>query len=111
MKKSELQQIIKEEISKILNEGAKVLSQEFGGYDNVEFLKVVWQLSLSDLKKLLEDTISDLVYTKNIGPKGKIMGSFTRRDIDIIKNRIKFLKQIISHKEKDPNFLPDFMKD
>jgi hypothetical protein len=111
MKQLELRQIIKEEISKVLNETSKIISDEFGGIDDSKFIRIVWKMSLDELKNLLDETQSDLKWTKNIAPKGKIMGLFTRRDIMMIKSRIKFLNQIISHKEKDPNFLPDFIKD
>jgi hypothetical protein len=110
MKKSELKQLIKEEITKALSESTTILSQEFGSYDDAKFLKVVWRMSISELEKLLENTISDLTYAKNVAPKGKIMGTFARRDIEKIKGRIKFLKEIILSKKNNPEFIPDYYK-
>ncbi len=111
MKATEFRKLIREEVRKVMNEGAAVvLSQEFGLYDDAKFLKVVWHMPISELEKLLEDTISDLTYTKNVSPKGSIMGSFARRDIEKIKGRIKFLKEIILSKKKTPEFIPSQYK-
>lgn len=52
MKKQELKQIIKEEIHKMLNEDVKVISKEFGGTNDSEFLKTAWkQLKSNKMKK------------------------------------------------------------
>ena len=110
MKASEFRNLIREEVRRALTESASVLSQEFGSYDDAKFLKVVWHMSISELEKLLEDTTSDLTYTKNVSPKGAIMGSFARRDIEKIKGRIKFLKEIILSKKKTPEFIPSQYK-
>lgn len=96
------------ENKQILTESpAKILSNDFGGNNDSEFLKIVWKMSIEDLEKLLKDTLSDLVYIKNVSPKGKIMGLFTKRDILFIKSRIKWIKQIISSKKENPNYIPD----
>lgn len=110
MKKSELRQIIKEEIKYVLNESSNILSKEFGGYDDKEFLRIVWKLSIPELEKLLNTSKTELNWLKNQGPKGKIMGLFNKRDILLIKTRIKYLNEIISSKKKNPDFIPDFVK-
>ena len=38
------------------------------------------------------------------------MGTFARRDIEKIKGRIKFLKEIILSKKNNPEFIPDYYK-
>ena len=97
--------------SKTLNEsGPKIFTQEFGGYDDANFLKIVWKMSIEDLKTLLEETLSNLKWIKNVGPKGKIMGTFTRRDIQLLNSRIKFLKEIIKSKIENPEYIPDYYK-
>jgi hypothetical protein len=108
MKKSELQQIIKEEISKILNEDAKVISKEFGGYNDSEFLKIAWKMSIDDLEKLLLTSIEDLKWLKK-NSKGTL-GLFNKKDAQWVNSRIKFIKQIINSKKKNPNFIPDHHK-
>lgn len=110
MKKSQLRQIIEEEIKYVLNESSNILSKEFGGYDDKEFLKIVWKLSIPELENLLNASKIELNWLKNQGPKGKIMGLFNRRDISIMKNRIEYLNGIISDKKKNPDFIPDFVK-
>ena len=97
--------------SKILAEAeSKIFSQEFGGYDDGNFLRVVWKMSAEDLEKLLEETLSDLKWTRNLGAKGKIMGTFNRRNIQLLNFRIKLLKQIIESKRKNPEYIPDSFK-
>lgn len=85
----------------------QILSKEFGDYDDAAFLKVVWNMSLQDVQTLLSNTAVDLKWFKNFQLKGKIMGSFSRRDLKIIKNRIKWINQIIASKKKNPDFIPD----
>lgn len=97
--------------SKTLNEsGPKIFTQEFGGYDDANFLKIAWKMSIEDLKALLEETLSNLKWIKNVGPKGKIMGTFTRRDIQLLNSRIKFLQEIIKSKTTNPEYIPDRYK-
>lgn len=97
--------------SKTLNEsGPKIFTQEFGGYDDANFLKIAWKMSIEDLKALLEETLSSLKWIKNVGPKGKTMGTFTRRDIQLLNSRIKFLKEIIKSKIESPEYIPDYYK-
>lgn len=108
MKRSELRQIIREEISKVLNEDAKVISKEFGGINDSEFLKIAWKMSIDDLEKLLQTSIEDLKWLKK-NSKGTL-GLFNRKDAQWVTNRIKFIKQIISSKKKTPDFIPDYYK-
>lgn len=97
--------------SKILAEAeSRIFSQEFGGANDADFLRVVWKMSAEDLEKLLEETLSDLKWTKNLGAKGKIMGTFNRRNIQLLNFRIKLLKQVIQSKRKNPEYIPDSFK-
>jgi hypothetical protein len=97
--------------SKILAEsGPKIMSQEFGGIDDSSFLKVIWNLHIDDLKNLLQETMSDIKWIKNIGTKGKIMRAFDRRQIQMLNFRLKLLKQVISSKQKSPEYIPDSFK-
>jgi hypothetical protein len=108
MKKSELQQIIKEEIHKVLNEDAKVISKEFGGTNDSEFLKIAWKMSIDNLEKLLLTSIEDLKFLKK-NSKGTL-GLFNKKDAQWVTGRIKFIKQIILNKKKNPDFIPDHYK-
>lgn len=108
MKKSELKQIIKEEIDKVLNEDAKVISKEFGGTNDSEFLKIAWKMSIDDLQKLLQTSIEDLKWLKK-NSKGTL-GLFNRKDAQWVTNRIKLIKQIINIKKKNPEFIPSHYK-
>ena len=108
MKKSELTQIIREEIFKVLNEDAKVISKEFGGTNDSEFLKIVWKMPINDLEKLLLTSIEDLKWLKK-NSKGT-SGLFNKKDAQWVTNRIKYIKQIISSKKKNPDFIPDHHK-
>ena len=104
MKKSELKQLIKEEIHKVLNEDAKVISKEFGGTNDSEFLKIAWKMSIDNLEKLLLTSIEDLKFLKK-NSKGTL-GLFNRKDAQWVTSRIKFIKQIILSKKKNPDFIP-----
>jgi hypothetical protein len=108
MKKFELKQLIKEEITKVLNEGAKVISKEFGGTNDSEFLKIAWKMSIDNLEKLLLTSIEDLKFLKK-NSKGTL-GLFNRKDAQWVTSRIKFIKQIILSKKKNPDFIPDHHK-
>lgn len=109
MKKSELRQIIKEEIKKSLQEStAKILEPEFGSDNDSEFLKVVWYLPIEELELLLKTSLQDLMWLKK-NSKGLLRG-FNRRDAKIVRNRIEFIKQIINSKKKIPDYIPDIHK-
>lgn len=88
---------------------SKVLSKEFGGYNDSDFLKVIWKMPIEDVEELLKGTLVDLKWSKSLLPKGMV-GMFAKRDIQIVNSRIKFLKQVIAYKQKDPNFIPDSFK-
>lgn len=88
----------------------KIISKEFGGSDDMEFLKIAWKMSIKDLEELLKNTLSDLTYIKNTMPRGGVTSLNAKRDLSILKSRIKFTKQIISYKKKDPSYIPDFIK-
>ena len=97
--------------SKILAEAeSKIFSQEFGGANDADFLRVVWKMSAEDLEKLLKETLSDLTWTKNLGAKGSIMGAFNIRNIKLLNFRIKLLKQVIESKLENPEYIPDSFK-
>jgi hypothetical protein len=104
--KEELVTIIKE----VINESytSKVISKEFGGTDDSQFLKIAWKLSLDELQDLLATSISDLKWLK-AHSKG-ILNSFNRKDALWVAGRIKFIQQIITSKKKNPNFIPDIYK-
>lgn len=86
-----------------------IVSPQFGGYEDKEFLKIVWKLSIQELESLLQDTIKDIGYYKNSNRKG-LFGALDRKLVNIAKNRIKYLKQIINKKQTYPDFYPDFLK-
>jgi hypothetical protein len=92
----------------LLNEVASILlSNEFGGYEDTAFLKVVWKMSIEDLQELLIKAESDLSWLKKNSTKKGILGLFPRKDIQILSGRIKYIGQIIDKKQNDSNFIPD----
>ena len=105
MKKSELRQIIKEEIHLLNEADIKALRKEFGGYDDRVFLKKVWHMSLDELNDLLKVSLLDMKWLKG-NSKGTI-GLFARKDAQWLKSRIDYIKQIIKSKTKRPDYVPD----
>lgn len=105
MKLTELKTIIREEIQKLYEVDAKILSNEFGGYDDSKFLKKIWYIEISELEKLLNQSMTDLKFLK-ANSKG-IIGSFNRKDVQWVTGRIKYIQQVIKSKKKEPNFVPD----
>ena len=93
-------------LSSYLNEN-KVTSKDVTKGTDKDFLKVAWKLSLDDLEKLLKDTESSYKNTGNI--KG-VLGTFDRRSKNIMKVRMKFIKDIINSKNENPDFIPEFVK-
>jgi len=35
---------------------------------------------------------------------------FYRRDMDVLKSKIRLIKDVIQHKKRDPDFVPDWVK-
>lgn len=95
------------------NEGIthlQVLSDEFGGYDDKEFLYKAWRMTLDELIDLLSTAVKDLAWCKK-NSKG-ITGLFTKRDGLIVKNRIAYIEQIIKAKNKNgEDYITDLYKD
>jgi hypothetical protein len=88
----------------------KIISKEFGGYDDVAFLKVLWNMPLKDVENLLSDLPVELQWFKTFKSTGARMKMFTNRDIAVIKSRIPWIKQIIASKKKYPTFIPEQYK-
>ena len=86
-----------------------IVSPQYGGYEDKEFLKIAWKMSIQELESLLQDTIKDIGYYKNSNRHG-LFGSLDRKLVIIAKNRMEYLKQIINKKQTDPDFYPDFLK-
>ena len=102
-------QTFEEFVNESLNESASiVMSLELGGYDDKQFLKTIWKLSIEELNSLLEKAQSDLKWL-NGNSKG-ILGSFNRKDAQFTKSRITWIKDVIKHKQNDPEFIPDWLK-
>ena len=108
MKKSELRQIIREEVNRLNESVATVLSRDLGGYDHSDFLHVAWHMDIVELESLLEKSKYDLKWL-NAHSRG-IMGLFHKKDAQWVKTRIKFLNQIITSKKKDSEYIPDNYK-
>jgi hypothetical protein len=108
MKKSQLKQLINE---CILEESyvSQVLSTEFGGYDDMAFLKKTWRMSVEELLPVLEKAKSDLKWL-NQNSKG-LMGLFNKKDARWVRNRIKWIDSIIKKKQKDSTYMPDMVKE
>jgi hypothetical protein len=95
------------------NEGIthiQVLSDEFGGYDDKEFLYKAWRMTLSELKDLLSTAVKDLAWCKK-NSKGTL-GQFNKRDGLFLKHRISFIEQIIKTKNQNgEDYITDLYKD
>lgn len=96
------------EDNKSLTGNSKIISKEFGGIDDREFLKIVWKLTIDELDQLVLSSLADLKFL-NKNSRG-IFGVFNRRDANIVKGRINWVKQIIKSKKKNPDFIPEPFK-
>lgn len=77
--------------------------------NDMELLSVLWKVSadvLGDLLKKAEDRLSWL--KKN--PIKGVTAAFYRRDVDVLKGKIRLIKDVIKHKKRDPDFVPDWVK-
>lgn len=109
MKKSELREIIREEVRKIMKdtritELATILTGHFGGYDNTDFLKAIWKMSLPELEDLLEKTTDDLKWSKS-HVSGRML-SYYREDEKWIKIRMEWIEDVIESKKENPTYIP-----
>ncbi len=108
-KEEVVRQIIKEEIQHMIQEAnSKVLGPELGGSDDSNFLKVVWYMDTNQLEELLKTSINDLGWLKK--HSNGLLNTFNRRDAQIVKNRIQYIKQIIKSKKQNPDYVPDIHK-
>ena len=91
MKKSELKEIIKEEIYTILKEDhhIQILTNDFGGYDDVEFLTKLWNLSTEEINLIYTKAKLDLLWLNKNSKRGLLSG-FNRKDSQYVRNRIKY---------------------
>ena len=87
---------------------AQVISKELGGFDDKEFLKIVWNMDISDLETLMDKSKSDLKWLK-ANSKG-LLGTFNRKEAQWVKSRISFIDEIIKSKNKDSSYIPDNYK-
>jgi len=106
--KSQLKEIIREELTLLKETTATSLKPDMGGYDDKEFLKIIIKMSIDELNSLLDKSKSDLKWL-NSNSKG-ILGSFNRKDAQWVKVRIRFINDVIKNKKKDPNFSPEWLK-
>jgi|VirMetMinimDraft_7_1064189.scaffolds.fasta_scaffold69499_2 hypothetical protein len=92
-----------------LNEmDAKVITRQYGGSNDSEFLKIVWHMEIKDLQDLLDRSEKDLKWLKANSRGGA--GMFRRKDALIVGDRVKWIKDIISQKEQNPDYIPDLYK-
>ena len=101
-----LNEFVKESLNE--NDHIKVLSDEFGGYEDKEFLYKAWRMKSEDLTTLLDTCKSDLKWL-NKHSKG-LLGAFNRKDAQWVRSRIGFIESIIKRKKTEPDFIPDFLK-
>lgn len=88
---------------------ATSLSPSMGGYDDKEFLKIAFSMSLDELNTLLDKSKNDLKWL-NANSRG-ILGTFNRKDAQWVKTRMTLIKDVIKNKKKDPEFIPDWLKE
>lgn len=87
---------------------ARVISKEYGGFNDSDFLKIAWKMDIGDLEKLLDKSTGDLKWLK-ANSKG-MLGAFNRKDAQWVKSRINFIKDIIKSKKNDKDYIPDNWK-
>jgi hypothetical protein len=87
---------------------AKVITRQYGGSNDSEFLKIVWHMEIKDLQDLLDRSEKDLKWLKANSRGGA--GMFRRKDAFIVGDRVKWIKDIISQKEQNPDYVPDLYK-
>jgi hypothetical protein len=84
----------------------QIMSDEFGKTDK-EFLQIIWHMSLTELEDLLKTANTDLKdYKRVFPPRGLTNSVIYRRMAQIAEGRIRFLKEVIDHKKKDPDYIP-----
>jgi len=74
------------------------------------FLKIVWHYDIDKLNKLQKMIKNDLSTVKSLLTSGMVLTPFYKREKNVLEVRLKFIKDIIKDKKKDPNFIPDFVK-
>lgn len=93
-----------------MSEHIKVLSKEFGNYDDKIFIKKLWDMSVDELQKLVDETTKDLKWLKQRS-KG-LLGAFNRKDAQHVTWRLNTIKKLIADKKKNPNIQkPDWLNE
>ena len=77
--------------------------------NDMELLSVLWKVSVDSLEDLLKKAEDRLSWLKKNPIKG-VTAIFYRRDMDILKSKINLIKDVIKHKRRDPDFVPDWVK-
>jgi len=77
--------------------------------NDMELLSVLWKVSADVLGDLLKKAEDRLLWLKKNPIKG-VTAVFYRRDVDVLKGKIKLIKDVIKHKKRDPDFVPDWVK-
>ncbi len=100
----------KEFINESISDGIMtIMSDEFGKTDT-EFLQIIWHMSLTELEDLLKTANEDLKNYKRVYPQRGTISAIYRRVAQIAEGRIRFLKEVISDKKKDPDYIPAYYK-
>lgn len=91
------------------NENIKVLSKEYGEYDDKMFFYSAYRKTPEELENLLDTSKKDLSWLKKHS-KG-LFGAFNRKDAQWVQVRINWIKDIIAAKKKNgPDYISDNYK-
>ena len=100
-----LRTLLKEEFT------PQVLSTEFGGWDDMEFLKKTWNMPIEELYKILEKAKSDLKFLNNMSRTRSVIRVLYKKDAQWVRARVGYLEGIIKKKKVDSSFRPDMIKE
>lgn len=75
-----------------------------------DFLKKYWNSSVEEISSQLKRGEEELEFSKKLARIRGITRCLYKRDVLIIKDRVKWLSNILKSKRKDPNYIPDHYK-
>ena len=96
-------------VEKEYHNASKIEDMLYSYANDMELLNVLWKVSVDSLEDLLKKAEDRLSWLKKNPIKG-VTAVFYRRDMDVLKSKIRLIKDVIQHKRRDPDFVPDWVK-
>ncbi len=112
MKYSELKQIIKEEAENydIFNPYEKYLKTGALKYDDNDFLAIIWNLDIENLKTLKTLMGEDIVTLKELKQDKSVITKLYERALSLMEFRCGLVEDVMESKIKNPNYIPQQYK-